>query len=93
MNLIAGIGHRKWTYGGFGAARAAMVTAAVVLLVGIQAGHARTVKPLSLGDFFGGGAPRLRGTLHSVKIPLPQPRPPEAPPAETPAADKPPAAP
>ena len=79
MNLIAGIGHRKWTYGGFGAARAAMVTAAALTLVGLQGAPARAAKPLSLGDFFGAGPSRLRGAVHSAKIPLPQPRPAEAP--------------
>jgi hypothetical protein len=88
MNLTAGIGHRKWTYGGLGGRRAAMVTVAALALIGIQAASARAAKPLSLGDFFGEGPPRARGTAHPAKIPLPQPRPAEAPPAETPAADK-----
>jgi len=86
MNLIAGIGHRKWPYGAPRGAGLAMVTAAALLLIGIQAATARTAKPLSLGDFFGEGPPE-RGPMHSAKIPLPQPRPPEA---DAPAsADKP----
>jgi len=83
MNLIAGNGHRKWPYGAPRRAAPAMVTGAIGLfLFGIQA----DARPVSLGDLFGAGPPRLRGTLHSVKIPLPRPRPAEA--AETPAAAK-----
>ena len=87
MNLIAGNGHRKWTYGAPRRMAPAMVTgAAAFFLFGIQA----DARPVSLGNLFGDGPPRLRGTLHSVKIPLPKPRPAEAPAAETPAAAKPP---
>jgi len=88
MNLIAGIGHRKWPYGASRGACGAMVTAAALLIIGIQAAHGRPAKPLSLGDFFGEGTPK-RGPTHSAKIPLPQPRPPEAPSADAPAVDKP----
>lgn len=87
MNLIAGIGHRKWTVGAPGGIRMAMVTAVTLLSVGMQAGPIRAAKPLSLGGFF--GEPKLRGPVHARKIPLPQPRPPEAPSADTPAADRP----
>jgi hypothetical protein len=53
-----------------------MVTgAATLFLLGIQA----DARPVSLGDLFGDGPPRLRGTLHAPKIPLPRPRPAEAP--------------
>ena len=87
MNLIAGNGHRKWPYGAPGLAGAFLVTgAAAFFLFGMQA----DARPVSLGNLFGDGPPRLRGTLHSVKIPLPKPRPAEAPAAETPAAAKPP---
>ena len=90
MNLIAGIGHRKWPCGAPRGPRAAMVTAAaLMLLTGIQAGPARAAKPLSLGEFFGEGPPKLRGSQHATKIPLPRPRPTEAPSADAPAADKP----
>ncbi len=89
MNLIAGIGHRKWPYGAPRGARAAMVTAAaLMLLIGMQGEPARAAKPLSLGVPFG-EKPTLRGSLHQAKIPLPQPRPPEAPSTDTPAAGKP----
>jgi len=83
MNLIAANGHRKWAYGSH------MVTAITALvLLGIQAGPA-AARPPSLSDLFE-GPPRLRGSVHPQKIPLPQPRPAEAPAAE-PSVEKPPA--
>jgi hypothetical protein len=36
-------------------------------------------KPFTFGDLFRDTRPRLRGTVHSLKIPLPKPRPEEAP--------------
>jgi len=89
MNFIAAIGHRKGPYGSIPHAASTMVTAAALLLIGMQASPARAARPLSLGDLFGEGPPKLRGSRHSAKIPLPQPRPPEAPSADAPAADKP----
>ena len=89
MNLIAENGHRKWAYG---ICVPIMVTAVTALvLVGIQAPRVRAAKPLSLGDLFE-GPPRLRGSVHSLKVPLPMPRPSEAPAAEpvSPSAAKPP---
>jgi len=89
MNLIAENGHRKWPYGGAGRV---MVTGAVVLtLLGIQAGPSRAAKPLSLKELFGDGPLRLRGSGHAAKIPLPKPRPDDAPVSqgESPAAGKP----
>jgi hypothetical protein len=75
MNLIAGNGHRKWTYS---AACRRMVTAVTALiLLGIQAAPAGA-RPFRLDDLFE-GPPRLRGSIHSLKIPLPRPRPAEAP--------------
>jgi len=82
MNLIAGNGHRKWPYGAFGRAAATMVTA-VSVLAGMQASPATAARPLSLFDFFGGGRPRPHRTIHAPKIPLPRPRPAEAPAAKT----------
>lgn len=98
MNLIAAIGHRKGPYGAAGGGCIALVTAAAVLAVlGIQAPVARAAKPkpLNLGDFFGEGRPRSRGSVHPAKIPLPRPRPDDAPSAapESRPADKPAAAP
>jgi hypothetical protein len=56
---------------------AAMVTAAAALFVLSEAGYAATApKPF---DLFGAGPPRLRGSRHTAKVPLPQPRPAEAP--------------
>jgi hypothetical protein len=74
MNLIAENGHRKWAY------RAHMVTAVTALvLLGMQAEPAAAAKPLNLIDLFSDGSPRLRGGTHPAKIPLPRPRPAEAP--------------
>jgi hypothetical protein len=60
-----------------------MVTAATVLLwfgaaVG-PAAAARKPAPAPWADLFGGGPPKLRGTVHRLAIPLPRPRPAEAP--------------
>jgi hypothetical protein len=90
MNLIAENGHRKWAYG---IPAPIMVTAVTVLVfVGIQAGPAKAARPFNLGDLFE-SRPRLRGSLHSLKVPLPKPRPSEAPAVEpeSPSAAKPPA--
>jgi hypothetical protein len=90
MNLIAENGHRKWAYR---ICVPIMVTAVTALvLVGIQVRPVRAAKPLNLGDLFE-GPPRLRGSVHSLKVPLPMPRPSEAPAAEpeSPSAAKPPA--
>ena len=74
MDLIAENGHRKWAY------RAQMVTAVTALvLLGMQAEPAAAAKPLNLIDLFSDGSPRLRGGVHPAKIPLPKPRPAEAP--------------
>jgi hypothetical protein len=67
-----------------------MVTAAALML-SIAAGPAvaREVRPFPPLDLFA-GKPKLRGTLRHVAIPLPRPRPAEAPKAEEPeAAEKP----
>ena len=58
-----------------------MVTAAaVLLLLGTQAGPAWAARrPAPWGDLFGDGPPRLRGTVHRSVVPLPRPRPAEAP--------------
>jgi hypothetical protein len=73
MDLIAENGHRKWAY------RAQMVSAvAAFVLLGMQAEPALAAKPLNLIELFD-GPPRLRGGVHPAKIPLPKPRPVEAP--------------
>jgi hypothetical protein len=83
---------RKWSCRGFMSTGAAMVTAGLgLLLVLPQPVDARKyAAPL---DIFGLGTPRPREPVHSVKIPLPRPRPEEAPKAsdkgspEAPAAE------
>jgi len=77
MNLIVGNGHRKWPYGCPRRGRTA-IAAAIWLLLGIGA----EARPASLDDLFGEGPPKLRGSVHRLKIPLPRPRPAEAPTAE-----------
>jgi hypothetical protein len=57
-----------------------MVTAVALLLA--QAGPAPAAavrKPLRVDDLLGSDAPRLRGSVHLAKVPLPRPRPEEAP--------------
>ena len=71
-----------------------MVTVVAVALLGASsepAMAARGTRPAPWGDLFGDGPPRLRGTLHRAAVPLPRPRPAEAPAAESgsPPADAP----
>jgi hypothetical protein len=63
------------------------MVAAFWLLLGLPA-EARTAR---LDDLFGDGPPKLRGNVHRLNVPLPRPRPAEAPAAEPeePAAEKP----
>jgi hypothetical protein len=61
------------------------MVAAVVLMLGMQAGPAAAARrsaPTLWGDLFGGGPVRLRGAVHRLAIPLPRPRPAEAPKTE-----------
>ena len=69
---------RKWSCRGYMSTGAAMVTAGLGLsLVLSEPVSARKyAAPL---DIFGFGTPRPRGSTHSAKIPLPKPRPEEAP--------------
>src|SRR6186713_2925531 len=69
---------RKWSCRGYMSAGAAMVTAALglSLVLAEQAEARKYAAPL---DIFGLGPPRPRATVHSAKIPLPKPRPAEAP--------------
>lgn len=69
---------RKWSCRGYMSAGAAMVTAALGLsLVLTERAEARKYNsPL---DIFGIAAPRPRAAVHSARIPLPKPRPEEAP--------------
>ena len=69
-----------------------MVTVAALLLAqGVLAGPAyaaRRTAPGLFGDLFGNRSPRLRGSLRATTVPLPKPRPAEAPTAASPAAEK-----
>jgi hypothetical protein len=56
-----------------------MVTAVAVFLGSAGPVAAATPKPFRIDDLFGSGAPRLRGTTRTAKVPLPRPRPAEAP--------------
>jgi hypothetical protein len=88
MNCSAEKASRKWASGAFGRNRAAMVTAAAaLLLLGAQAGPvhaARGVRPMPWGYLFGIGPSKPRGSVRrSAVVPLPKPRPADAPAAET----------
>ncbi|SFI00286.1 extensin family protein [Bradyrhizobium sp. Gha] len=76
---------RKWSCRGNMSAGAAMVTAAVglTLVLADQAEARNHAAPL---DIFGLGAPRRHRSVHSTKVPLPRPRPEEAPKAADEAA-------
>ncbi|RXT41113.1 extensin family protein [Bradyrhizobium betae] len=76
---------RKWSCRGYMSAGAAMVTAALGLSL-VLADRAEARKYAAPLDIFGLGAPRPRKTVHSARIPLPKPRPEEAPKATDEAA-------
>jgi len=92
MNSSAEKASRKWANGAFGRSTAAMVTVGAALLwldaVAGPASAARRPLPAPW-DLFGSGPVKLRGTVHRLAIPLPRPRPAEAPHAEPDAAEKP----
>jgi len=70
---------RKWSCRGYMSARAAMVTVALGLSL-VLAERAEARKYAAPLDIFGlGPPPRPRAAVHSSKIPLPKPRPEEAP--------------
>ena len=83
MNFSAEKSSRKLDIGGLDRLAAAMVTAAALVLgtaaAPAMAREVRLVPPL---DLFAAGKPKLRGSLHHA-IPLPRPRPAEAPKAES----------
>ena len=87
MNCSAEKASRKWAYGAFGRTAAAMVTvAAGMVLLGLlseQALAAKTSLRSPWGDLFGIHPPRLRGTVHRTAVPLPRPRPADAPKTES----------
>jgi hypothetical protein len=62
-----------------------MVTAAIAVLLACQSAAVARQRG-SFFDLFGDGPPKLRGSLHTTHVPLPRPRPDEAPKAESKAA-------
>ncbi|MGY4626317.1 extensin family protein [Bradyrhizobium sp. USDA 4486] len=69
---------RKWSCRGYMSARVAMVTATLGLSL-VLAERAEARKHATPLDIFGLGTPRPRAAVHSARIPLPRPRPEEAP--------------
>jgi hypothetical protein len=59
-----------------------MVTAAIAVLLACQSAAVARQRG-SFFDLFGDGPPKLRGSLHTTHMPLPRPRPDEAPKAES----------
>src|ERR1700740_2902004 len=87
MNCSAEKSSRKLDIGALDRRRAAMVTAALAVWALGGPAIAREARPIPPLDLFA-GKPRLRGTVHHAAVPLPRPRPAEAPKAEE-AAEKP----
>ncbi|KJC46503.1 extensin family protein [Bradyrhizobium sp. LTSP857] len=69
---------RKWSCRGYMSTGAAMVTAGLGLSL-VLSGPVSARNYAAPLDIFGLGTPRPRGPAHSAKIPLPKPRPEEAP--------------
>jgi hypothetical protein len=92
MNFTAQNASRKWAYGAFRRIEPAMVTvAAVTLLLGMPTGPAMAAKasrPAPWADLFRDVSPRERATARRAAVPLPKPRPVEAPSAERDEPDK-----
>jgi hypothetical protein len=84
MNFSVEKSSRKWPFGAFGRRVAARITVAVAVLLAMPAvpALARKASHDIWGDLFGARPPKLRGTVHRAVIPLPRPRPAEAPLAE-----------
>ncbi|WP_409410539.1 extensin family protein [Bradyrhizobium sp. AUGA SZCCT0160] len=86
MNCSAEKASRKWAYGAFGRTAAAMVTVAVgLLLPGVYcepALAAKASRSTPWGDLFGIHPPKPRAKVHRAAVPLPRPRPADAPSAE-----------
>ncbi len=76
MNFSAEKASRKWPCG---RTSAAMVTAAVLLMFCAQPAAAQRSGQGLWSDPFGKKPPRLRGALSAALVPLPRPRPAEAP--------------
>ncbi|MFB9263517.1 extensin family protein [Bradyrhizobium erythrophlei] len=87
MNFSAEKASRKWANGAFGRGGAAMVTAAAALVwLGMQGAPAEAARrPVRFpwDDLFGSAPRKPRATAHRhLAVPLPKPRPAEAPAAE-----------
>jgi hypothetical protein len=83
MNFSAEKASRKWPCGGSAGGERPMVTAGVALLLLLCASGdpaaARKFDQGGWGDLFGHSRPRLRGALLPASVPLPKPRPADAP--------------
>ena len=81
MNFSAEKSSRKWRFGPFGRTPAALVTVAVaaLLVVPADSAMARRASQDIWGDLFGVRPPKSRKAAHRTAIPLPRPRPAEAP--------------
>jgi len=93
MNCSAEKASRKWAFGAFGRTAAMVTVMASLVLLGLQAEPAAAARRPVLapwGDLFGGSPPKPRAKVHRSAVPLPKPRPAEAPTTEPdrPAAGK-----
>jgi hypothetical protein len=82
MNFSARQWGRKWPFGAVAPRRAAMITAGIALCLFCaqpRPAQARHHAYFSGGELFGGPPPRPRSAVHTAKVPLPKPRPEEAP--------------
>jgi hypothetical protein len=94
MNFTAQKASRKWAYGAFGRIVAATAAALVLLGMPITPAVAAKASRAPWADLFGYPPPKPRGTIRRAAVPLPKPRPAEAPSAAPgkPAAEAPPPA-
>jgi len=86
MNCSAEKASRKWAFGAFGRTAAMGTVVASLLLLGLQAEPAAAARrPVFApwGDLFGGSPPKPRAKVHRSAVPLPTPRPAEAPKMES----------
>jgi hypothetical protein len=94
MNFSADKARRKWPCGGVRCSAAAMVTAMAVALMlcgpTVSAAAARNAARDPWSALFGESRPKPRRAAHALSVPLPKPRPAEAPAieADTPADGK-----
>jgi hypothetical protein len=83
MNFSAGNAGRKWPCGGSACGEKPMVTAAAMLLVlctlAWPAAAAQKPRPAPWFDLFGTSRPKLRRAALPTAVPLPKPRPADAP--------------